>query len=413
MSDGIQKYEKFFAVLSRIANTREMKAIQRGTYVGIFFLVAGTIALFFVFPDPDWKNSLIWSFRSSLSIMGLAISFAIAFYYLNKGTGRVLSGSVALASYLLILPMPSSPADFRTMMLEISTSSILVGIIIGLITGKAAYTAFSWAERSRDGFLRFFFRYLLLPTVFIPAFWLMTAAGLRIHPFVGGIVRHMIFVGDSLPAALTVIFMICLLWYAGVHGPAVVGSIVTPIYLVTLSENLQAIQQNLPPPHTVTTIFFTMVFIGGGGCTLPLCVLMLRSKIRRIRYMARAAILPGIFNVNEFIIFGLPLVMNPFFFIPFFVAPLLCGLLTYSLTYFRLAQPAHIFCPGFFPGPIAAFIGTQGDWGALLLTILNFIISYVVYRPFFEAYQKKISEDIKELSGDNSENIKRDRTAEP
>lgn len=401
MSNGIQKYERFFAALSRIANTRAMKAIQRGTYVGIFFLVGGTIALFFVFSNPDWKNSLLWSFRSSLAIMGLAISFAIAFYYLKKGTGRVLSGCVALAAFLLTLPMPASPADFRPMMLEISNSSILVGILIGLITGKAAYMASSWAERSRGGFLRFFLRYLLLPTVFIPAFWLMAASGFRIHPFVGGIVRHMIFVGDSLPAALTVIFMICLLWYAGVHGPAVVGSIVTPIYLVTLSENLQAIQQNLPPPHTVTTIFFTMVFIGGGGCTLPLCVLMLRSKIRKIRYMARAAILPGIFNVNEFIIFGLPLVMNPFFFIPFFAAPLLCGLLTYSLTYFRLAQPAHIFCPGFFPGPIAAFLGTQGDWGALLLTILNFFISYAVYRPFFEAYQKKISEDTKESSSDN------------
>ncbi|MDD5476211.1 MAG: PTS transporter subunit EIIC [Syntrophales bacterium] len=394
MSYGVQKYENLFAAISRIANTRGMKAIQRGTYVGIFFLVSGTIALFFVFPDPDWKNTLIWSFRSSLTIMGLAISFAIAFFYLEKGKGRVLAGCVALASFMLTLPMPASPADFLPMMLDLSTSSILVGILIGLITGKAAYMAFSWAEKTSNFLSRFFLRYLLLPAIFIPASWLMGAFGFKIHPLVGAIVRHMIFLGDSLPAALTVIFMICLLWYAGVHGPAVVGSIVTPIYLVTLSENLQAIQQNLPPPHTVTTIFFTMVFIGGGGCTLPLCVLMLRSKIRRIRYMARAALLPGIFNVNEFLIFGIPIVMNPYFFIPFITAPLLCGLFTYSITYFRWAQPAHIFCPGFFPGPIAAFVGTQGNWGALLLTVLNFFISYIIYRPFFEAFQKKIFEEL-------------------
>lgn len=373
-------FEKIIAFLSRAAKTSGIRAIQRGTYVGLFSLLAGITIIYLTMPHSEWRISLLKAFQMSLTIMGATISFSVAyFYHLDKGKiASIAVGIISLLSFILTLPFSASLNETLDIMLEVSSSSIFVGLLIAFLCGKLASI------------------YPPLPhlMLIIPLISLLLAVHhIEIHPLVARAVSHIIVVGDSLPAALSVIFLICLLWYSGVHGPAVVGSIVTPIYLVTLSENLSAVHMGLSPPHIVTTVFFNIVFIGGGGSTLSLCFMMLASRVRRLRYISRAAIIPGLANINEFLIFGVPLVMNPFFFIPFFTAPLTCGLITYLATYFHLVSPTYIYCPGFIPSPIAGWLATQGDWRIFLLTIINFFISFLIYHPFFKAYQTRLIED--------------------
>jgi PTS system cellobiose-specific IIC component len=380
-------FDRFLGILARVAATRTIRAIQGGTYIGLFVLLAGMILFFFIIPYPDWGKRLLESFQYALSLMGLSVACAVSCYYVNGKLMKVVSALCGGLCFIVTLPRTLLYGEILSLIRQISNSSVLVGILIGLLTGMIISLGERGFRRLPAIFPLSGLHYITPPLMALAFFFLLSLAGIQIHPLIGRLVGHMILVGDSLPAALTVIFMICLLWYAGIHGPAVVGGIVTPIYLVALSQNFQAVHAGLPAPHIVTPVFFNMVFVGGGGSTLALCLLMLSSKSRKIRYKGRAALLPSICNFNEFLIFGIPIVMNPYFFIPFFVAPLACGTITWLATFFHIIPPVHIYCPGFIPSPIAAYLGTQGNWAALLFTCLNIVISYAIYRPFFEAFQ--------------------------
>src|SRR6202035_2511085 len=106
-------------------------------------------------------------------------------------------------------------------------------------------------------------------------------------------------------------------------------AIVTPIYLALQSQNSEAFAHGTPLPHIVTVSTFLFVFPGGAGATLPLVLLLLRSKIKRARRVALASLVPTIFNANEPLMFGLPLVSNPYLSVPFVLAPLALAVVTW------------------------------------------------------------------------------------
>ncbi len=187
------------------------------------------------------------------------------------------------------------------------------------------------------------------------------------------------------------VFFITLLWASGIHGVSIIGSILRPVWLVLLEENASALAAGQAMPNILPEQFFQwFIWIGGSGATLGLCILMVFSKSEYLKRVGRFSIIPGIFNINEPIIFGAPLVMNPLLAIPFIVGPLVTGVISYVAVASGIVGKFAINAPWTLPAPIGAYFATNGNLPAVILVLVNIAITTVIYYPFFKVYEKKM-----------------------
>ncbi len=193
--------------------------------------------------------------------------------------------------------------------------------------------------------------------------------------------------GDSFVALLLIVAIETLLWLVGIHGPALLAAIVLPVYLRLQAENSAAFAQHVPLPHIVVVSTFLFVFPGGAGGTLPLIVLLLRSRVQRLRTFAYATIAPSLFNVNEPVMFGLPIAYNPVLAVPFIAGPLVLACTSYAA--FALgwvARPAF-YVPSSIPSVLNGFLATL-DWRAFVLLAVNLALGTAIWLPFVRVYER-------------------------
>lgn len=158
------------------------------------------------------------------------------------------------------------------------------------------------------------------------------------------------------------------------------------------------------------------VWIGGAGTTLALVVLFLFSKSKYLKKLGKLCLIPGIFNINEPIIFGAPIVMNPVLAIPFILAPMVVTTISYFFTVSGLVPMMMAKLPFTLPAPMAAVMSTDWSIMAGILVVLNFFVALAIYYPFFkmferqqlakehnESYEEYVQEENDELSLDNVE----------
>ena len=132
------------------------------------------------------------------------------------------------------------------------------------------------------------------------------------------IISPLLSISDSLPSVILLLIVIHILWFVGIHGANVVNAVITAITLSNLALNQAALQAGEALPKVVAGEFFNVyVYIGGAGATLGLAIAMALSKNAHLKSIGRLSVIPGLFNINEPIMFGTPVVMNPILFIPF------------------------------------------------------------------------------------------------
>lgn len=179
---------------------------------------------------------------------------------------------------------------------------------------------------------------------------------------------------------MIIIFFIQALWTVGIHGATIIGSILTPIYLYNMEQNVAG--ANIPLAGEFMNAF---AYNGGSGATLGLVLMMaFIAKSDQFKLLGRAAIVPGIFQINEPIIFGLPMVYNPHFIVPFILSPMISGTIGYFAIKSGLVMPVIAQQPWPTPVGINGFIATGGDWKGLVLSLVCAVANTLVYYPFFK-----------------------------
>lgn len=128
--------------------------------------------------------------------------------------------------------------------------------------------------------------------------------------------------------------------------------------------------------------------IGGTGSTLGLVIAMLRSKSKVYKSLGKMALPSGIFGINEPVIFGFPIVMNPLMMIPFVLTPMILGTLTYILMYFNIIGRVVFTVPWTIPPIIGPYLATNGNIPAAIWSACTIVISYLIYLPFFKQAEK-------------------------
>jgi PTS system cellobiose-specific IIC component len=279
---------------------------------------------------------------------------------------------------------------------------LLVAILIGIMTTKVV----KWFRGSR-------FTIRLPKTVppnvkrafeaLVPAVFLLTLVWLiewfvSAHIYMGTdghlhqltlpslfmqVFQPLVFVQDSYPAALLEIVLMMLLWSVGIHGMNVVTAIALPFWLTTIAGNANG-------GHGIVTEPFFHIFahLGGSGATWPLVIYMLRSRSAQLRTVGKVALGPAIFNINEPVTFGVPMVLNPLMMIPFVLVPVTIVTINYIVFSIGLVHVPVVMQPFTVPIGISGFVATGGDIRGSLLQFFDLAVSAVMYYPFFKAWER-------------------------
>lgn len=187
---------------------------------------------------------------------------------------------------------------------------------------------------------------------------------------------------------ITYIFMILLaqlLWFFGLHGSNMTDPAMNTMYKPPLYENMEAALNNQEIPNTITRNFLDVYAMhGGSGATLGLLVaIYLFSKRQEQRELFKLALAPGLFNINEPVIFGLPMVLNPIMFIPFVLTPPICVFIAYVFTeWIPFAGKIMTETPWTTPPIFGAYLATGGSWQAAVVAAGTFLLSILMYAPF-------------------------------
>ena len=181
-----------------------------------------------------------------------------------------------------------------------------------------------------------------------------------------------------------------LLFSLGLHGPNIVGAVTTPIWTALTIQNANAYAKGQPVPNIINAQFDgNFVRLGGTGATFGLIILLLFfAKSKQYKSLGKLAAAPSIFNINEPLIFGLPIVMNPIMMIPFIFSPIVFGGLTYLVVRLGLVPPANgINLPWTMP-PVISGLFLSG-WRGAVWQLVEIIISVGWYYPFFKVADKE------------------------
>lgn len=182
-------------------------------------------------------------------------------------------------------------------------------------------------------------------------------------------------------------FLIQLFWFFGLHGANLLAPITEGVYTPALLSNLEVWNNT----HSVSDMpylwtrgsFDAFAMAGGSGCTLAfLIAIFIFSKREDQKAIAKLAAPMGVFQINEPVIFGIPIVLNPVYFIPWLVAAPVCAIIAYGFTAVGIIPPVFIQVPWVMPVGIYAFLATGGNFVAALVALLNLGISILIWTPF-------------------------------
>ena len=206
--------------------------------------------------------------------------------------------------------------------------------------------------------------------------------------------RPLVGLVTSLPGFIILMLLSNLLFAIGIHPGGVIAPIMDPVLYTTMNENMIAFSQGQPIPNIINMAFKdTFGVMGGSGNTIALLIaIFLFSKRKDYRDIAKLSTAPGIFNINEPVIFGLPIVFDLTLMIPFVLASPICLTAAYFVTKIGLMSPVVIQTPWTTPPVLSGFLATGGDWRASVFQIIMIGLTVLLYIPFLKVAEKKAVE---------------------
>ena len=223
---------------------------------------------------------------------------------------------------------------------------------------------------------------------------LKITTGMIVPELISEALRPLIIASDTLTALLISLFICNLLWFIGIHGALIVTGIMNPFWMTYLFENQQALAQGMTPlPHIYLQGFWDFyLLIGGIGSTLPLIFMAMRSRSRQLKSVGKIGLIPSLFNINEPILFGFPIILNPVFLIPFIFVPMVNACIAWYLTHLGVLDRAVAMLPWSMPSPLGAAWSANGSWKNLFMCLFAIFNSWMIYRPFFNVYERQLTE---------------------
>lgn len=436
----MKKLEKVLMPLAEaIGRNKYLMSIRDGFLLSTPLLIGGSIFLLIAnFPIPAWIEFLegtvvnqatgqtlasyiakpadaTFTIMAVFAVMGIAYSFAE-----KLGTNKLFGAATALVSWFLIMPYTvTGEVDVNGVAQAVSLTGVPLGwlgakgIFVGIFCAFISVHIYTFVEK-RGWTIKM--PAGVPPTVeesfaaLIPAAVVMIIffAVNLIFGYMGTDVFQIIFeflqtpllnLGDTLGAMVIAYIFLHIFWFFGVNGGSVVGAVFNPI-LQTLSAG------NVAGEHHIICQQFQDLFatFGGAGSTLSLVIAMLLfCKSKRIKNLGKMSLVPGIFGINEPILFGLPIVLNPAMLVPFILVPTI----NIVISYFAMAMNFVPICSGVnipwtTPLVISGFLAT--NWVGALLQAALLVLGVFIYMPFIKILDKQyLQEEMSNVEEDDED----------
>jgi PTS system cellobiose-specific IIC component len=388
--------------LTALSENSYLSAIRAGMVAVVPLTIVGSVFIIIsYFPVGGWEK-IIEPYRYLLDIpvnatfglLGIFVCFSIG-YDLGKQMKQeaVVSASMSTLIFLLI---QFKPEDGTISMDNLGSKGLFTAILIAFIVVRVQkfFDDKNLVLRLPKNVPPIVYESFvsLTPLFFLLiAFWLIRYIfGIDINEFVQTIFKPVVFAFNTLPGILTYAFLVTLLWSVGINGDNAMDAIAAPIFLQYLTMNVTAMTQHQPLPYITAYGFFsTFVNVGGTGATIGLALIMLNSKEPGFRKISRVSLPTQIFQINEPIFFGFPIVLNPVFMVPYILNALFLTTGTYLLMYFDIINKPVINVPWTTPPILGHYLVSGGDWRAAAWGVISLLIAMAVYFPFAKIAERQ------------------------
>lgn len=405
---------KVLPIAGKIASQRHLVSLRDGIMLAMPLIIIGSVFLIIAnFPIAAYQNFMIGVFgknwatvaqypvNATFSIMGLVAAFGIAYYLAQSYKVDPLSaGVISIAAFLLAIPLDKlgdvplallgSQGLFMAIIFGLGSTEIYRFFVQKNITIKMPPSVPPAVSKS--------FSALIPGAVIVLIVWLLrilveqTSVGSLPNVITSVIGKPLSMVGGTYEGSLIAEFAIVFLWSFGIHGANIVGGIMAPVWYGAMDANRIAFQAHHALPNIITQqIFDNFINLGGSGTTIALAFMVaFLAKSKQMRALGKLVVGPAIFNINEPILFGLPIVMNPLMIVPFVLTPIIALTTTYfSMKFGWVALTAGIAVPWTTPPIISGYLATGGHISGAIIQAVNIFISFFIYYPFFRAVDKQ------------------------
>lgn len=441
-----EMFDKFVEFMARFAEYKAVAALRDGFIMTTPFTICGSLFLLIAnlpipgYPElmasmfgPHWTDPLNAVAGGTFNILGFIAVLAITYKYVEaEGCDAIMASILALAMFVIIMPASvavdgGALAENVMPKLWAGSNGVITAILVAFFTSVVC----CWCEKNHIG--------IKMPAAvpggvarafeaLTPGVILFTTAAVvfGLCHFIGNTtLPELIFaviqtplqgLSDTIVGGTVFSMLMTVLFWAGIHGPNVVGGILNPLMIANSLDNQKILDAGMsllgnPDAHILTIqITDTMMKPGGCGATFGLLIASyLVARSQQMKTITRLGTVPGLFNINEPIIFGLPIVFNPYMIVPFCLAQLAVMLIAYGAIAVGFMAPfSAIQVPWTTPPIIAGFL--MNGWQGAVVQIAGLAAATAIYFPFVKAQDKAF---YKEEQGEEVESETEDKDADP
>lgn len=409
-------FEKFQASLEKIvgpfatmvANSKYIKALTEGfMYTMPITLGVAVIAVLSNLPIAPWteflKSAGLYTVGQevislTLSLLAIYVVGAIAYSFTrNEGENGIIGAVMATASFIVLIPVQTFTNDAGASVSALGinymgSDGIFIAILLGLIIPKLYCFLMSKNLKLKlpnsvppmvsQSLAPTFVSMIIFVIVFAVKYGCTFTSYGNIFTMITTLIAKPVASFGANPFSLIIVFTLMnLIWFFGIH-PNTIFMCYMPILSMVGLANTEAYLAGTTLPFLTLSIVSVCVQIGGAGNTLGLCIATLFAKSEKYKAMRKLVIPANMFNINEPIIFGFPLMLNPIYLIPMVCSPIVSGLIAWGLvSVFPVAINPTISMPWVTPGFISAFL--SGGIPMLMYWIMALCIHFIMYLPFF------------------------------
>ncbi|SET53679.1 PTS sugar transporter subunit IIC [Thorsellia anophelis] len=398
---GVLKFvnDKIAPAANKFSRNLWVGSLQDSVIVSMpLTLVGSVITMLLILRDyypslPDFTPIQQFSF----GLIALIIAFAFPYFAMQRkklDNKKLLAGFTSLAIFFMFVKPTIEDGQFSLPIDSLGANGMFLGMLSGLLSclvfmTLAKFSFFGKNSAIPDYIVASFDAFVPI-LVALTLSWLITFVfGVDFFALLTALLKPLTHFGQSYFGLLAFIFFSSVLYSFGVSTWLLYG-LFYPIQLAGIAENTARVEQGLEPLNIHTgEVIGGFISIGGMGVTLPLAFFLLKSTSERLKAIGKVSAIPSMLNINEPIIFGTPIMLNPLMMIPFWLNAFIIPTIVYFTLKFGLVDiPTHIFNLWFVPTPFQAFL-VNNDWRSFILLAVVLIVSTAIWYPFWRAYDQQ------------------------
>lgn len=420
----IEKLEGWLSPLSnKLGNQRHLQAISNGMMMSLALIVVGSLFLIVANPPINldivdmntgniflkgmiaWKqwavanyDAITIPYTMTMGLIGLVTAFGVSYclaesYHMKAA----ISGIISMCVFLMI----AAPVqDGQLSMSYLGSDGLFVALIVALISVEISRivgqkVVFTFPESVPTAVTSFVNSLVPLAANILIIYGLdlilIAFSGKAIPELIMSVLTPAISGVDNVWAYMGIFAFSNLLWLFGINGSSIIFPIVFTLGISNSGLNADLVNAGKAATHVMNLQMYRYAVLGGGGNTLGLVILMCFSKVKHLKSMGRLSFIPGVCGINEPVIFGGPIVLNPILAIPFILMPCISIYLGYLVQTLGWVSCGYIVDPSFTPFFAQGFLSALDIRNVIFMFVL-LAISVAVYYPFFKVYEKSLAE---------------------